>query len=672
MAETTTTTEEVIVGEKETDLQFFNKRLDQLKLHRQSTFHGIKLDKIYKDADKDYQLNRLGDFNTQGNPYKGLNLREQLPRFDLNRNDWQSENTDAAVYAKIQTAMSLMFDRNLVPTLTAGSKKFTATTEFAKAVLMDSQAKEDFKEKIKIFMFNTMKYGTGFGRTFIKETECEYRDIVSIDKVTGKREYKNIEKTKKQVYFKPLNNFNVFIDDCALPNQYDTMNDWFWRELYSDEALMAEFGETQKIKDALVKKPDAGATEANEDKDRLPTPKNEVWFMENRERDLQMVVCNGVEIYNEILPSHKKLSLVYAIWNLRSDLTIHGCGLPEIMRQDKMMLDKIRNMSMDQLALSIYKMFFYDGTIDAEDTDLQIKPGLGQRVIDPSKIKWLEVPGPGQESINREEMLRRDMDVSTGVNKEMSGVNSVGRDIKALGMLQAKEAGLAKLKTGLDNVLWALSKEAELRWDLIQELNMTPESVEKMLDPKVIQEYLDEIGHNAQLFHHDAGEGAVYALRYPEIRANIKMNDQGVYGPSQQEDFFHVTPESIRWRGDITFTADAILASNKELNRQMKLDMINLLLPLLSQDPALMKKPAMEMLELYDETPEDWLPDSWLQAQAPTPAQPPTPEQPVQQPPEPGLSAPTQVPPESLGQGESSLANKMLGFLHPNPQGPTA
>ncbi len=647
------------------ELAFFNERFAQLKRAR-TNVNGVNMEKVYRDADKDYELNRLGDFRREGNPYKGLNLREQLPRFDLNKTDWQSENTDAATFAKIQTALSLMFDRNPVPVLKAGSKKFVATTEIAKSIIEDSQLKEDFKEKLKIYVFNGSKYGTGFARTYIKETRCEYEDLVAVNPITGDKKWEKRKKVKRKIYFEPLNNFNVWTDDGALPNQYDTLNDWAWRKLYDDDSLIEEFGTKEmlaKVKEAIGKKSSGGAVTANEDEDRLPEPKNEVLFYENIKRDMVLVIANGVKVFSGKLPAHKRLSLVYAIWNLRSDLTIHGIGIPEIMRQDKNLLDKMRNMSIDQLVLSIYKMFFYDGTLDAEDTDLTIRPGAGQKVIDPSKLKWLEVPGPGQESINREEMLRRDMDVSTGINKELAGAVQSGGDIRALALLQAKEAGLSKIKVALDNILWAISKEAELRWDLIQEMNMTPMEVNKLLDPGDVRAYLDEIEGNKQLYFHDQEEGAVYALKFPEIRAKVKLGEDGVYSKSNEEQFFTITPELIRWRGDITFTAESILVSNKELDKQMKLDMSNMLIPMLAQDPAVMLKPARMILEIYNEDPENWLPDQWLrpnpeavpqpmdgEAPAPTAEMPTMPEAET-------MIAPTDTVP---GEGTTNAVDKLM------------
>lgn len=366
------------------------------------------------------------------------------------------------------------------------------------------------------------------------------------------------------------------------------------------------------------------------------------------------VVSNGKKIYKGKLPTHKELSLINVFWNMRNDLSIYGCGICEIMRQDKNLLDKIRNMSVDQLVLSIYKMFFYDGTLNSEDAQIKLKPGRGIRVLDPSKVKWLEVPSGGAEAYSREALLRENIEESTGISKALTGVLNSDPNVKALALQQAKESALAKLRSPLDNILSALAREARIRWSLIQELNMFPEEVHKLYDPEEISAYLEEINHNAELFYHDPTEGAVYALKYPEIAANLTVDKNGVYKASQERAFFNVTPDMIRWDGEITFSAEAILVVNKELQKQMDLDMANLLIPLFSGDPNLLLKPAKQILKIYGKDEADWLPDAWLHPSQFAPqAQPIGPG---------GMGPQSEVQPTDQGQNPQTQPNQVPGL----------
>lgn len=608
------------VDNKDAETKFFEKRKKQLMDFRRNAF-GINVEDLMRQADRDYELRPLTNRRDQT---RGLNLRETTSRVNIRTDDWQSDNSDAVTFSKIQTALSLLFDRNPGSVLSPKSKRFVATTELAKAIFEDSQYKEKFKDKLKVFVLNQAKYGFAFGRTIIKETERTFEDLVAINPVTGEKKYEKVEQVERRVNFKSLNPWNVWVDDRARPYEDDSVNDWMWREVYTDDALREEFGTTKDVEESIKARTGSklniidseGTDPHNRSADDHRDDLNEVFFYENKSKDMVLVFSNGKKIHSCKLPVHKKLSLVTALWNMRNDLTIYGVGIPEILRQDKNLLDKIRNMNVDQLVLSIYKMFFYDGTLDSEDSSIRVRPGVGQRVLDPAKLRWLEVPTGGQEATQREEMLRANMEESTGINKSMAGtvVNDPG--VKALALQQAKEAALAKLKTPLDNIIIALEHEASLRWALIQELNMLPTEVEKLVDPKKVEAYLDEIEHNQDLFFYDEKEAVTYALHYPEISAKIKKAEDGTYKASEDKMFFHVTPDMVRWQGDINFTAESILVVNKELQKQMDLDMANLLIPLLVQDPAVMLKPAKQILKIYGKEAEDWLPDAWLRPEA--------------------------------------------------------
>jgi len=62
--------------------------------------------------------------------------------------------------------------------------------------------------------------------------------------------------------------------------------------------------------------------------------------------------------------------------------------------------------------LSIYKTYFYDGT-NEEDGVLVLQPGRGQQVLDPSKVKFLEVPGNSAEIYKKQELIEQKIDANT-------------------------------------------------------------------------------------------------------------------------------------------------------------------------------------------------------------------------------------------------------------------
>jgi len=50
-----------------------------------------------------------------------------------------------------------------------------------------------------------------------------------------------------------------------------------------------------------------------------------------------------------------------------------------------------------------------------------------------------------------------------------------------------------------------------------------------------------------------------------------------------------------------------------ELEKQRKLELFNILIPILPGDPSLFAKPVKQILSINDEDLEDWLPDAWIQ-----------------------------------------------------------
>ncbi len=619
---------------------FFKQRKSELKNYRQAET-GLNIEHLWRLADSDYKLTPLSQKKRKRS--SGENLREpqaylQARKVNLDSTSWQSDNSDAVVFSKIQTAISVLFDRNPEAILNPGSEKFVHLTEVAKTIFSKSQHDEDFKDKMKLFVFNLAKYGYAPAKTSIKETYREFEELVSYDPISGKKDYEKKKTVTRKLFFEPLNNWNVWIDENAKPYQWDTINDWMYRKLYSSEQLKAEFGDTQKVNDALSSgsKDLMVLTNQAEDDTKQPFTRsdmNEVFFYENYRKDLVIVEANGIVIYEDKLPVHKKLSLSLASWNIRDDQSIYGIGLPEIIRQDKYLLDKIRNMTVDQLVLSIYKMFFYDGANNSQDSDIKIQPGKGQRILDPSKLKWLDVPSAGREAVEREEMLRANIDESSGITKALGGGLSMDPNLKALALQQSKEASLAKLKTPLDNILFMLRHEAILRWDLIQELNMFPTEAKLLVNPNEVEAYLQEIKSNPEMYHLDPKTNAFYALRYPKIAAHLDLDENGSFVKSETRNFFHVTPSMIRWDGEITFTAESVLVMNKELQRQMDLDMANLIIPLLAGDPKIMMKPVKQILKIYGKDPNEWIPESWLNPTPtevppiqPTPGEPQNPE----------------------------------------------
>ena len=80
----------------------------------------------------------------------------------------------------------------------------------------------------------------------------------------------------------------------------------------------------------------------------------EIYFYENQFDDWFIVEINGVMVAWEPLPQNsKRLSGLWGYWNLRSAETIYGVGIVEMMEKDEQLIDRINNLTLRQLLITI-------------------------------------------------------------------------------------------------------------------------------------------------------------------------------------------------------------------------------------------------------------------------------------------------------------------------------
>uniref|UniRef100_A0A7V3N5V9 Portal protein n=1 Tax=candidate division CPR3 bacterium TaxID=2268181 RepID=A0A7V3N5V9_UNCC3 len=635
------------------DFNFVKKRIEQLKEARRDIY-GINLEKIWAEADRDYIPHRLrtkgkrviatdeekgwrGTWTTLGEP-----------------GDWQSDIAQPNPYIKIQTALAILIDRNPTGVFLPGSKRYQATTNLMKQLYQRSWETAKSKQQLKLFVFNLAKYGWAIGRTYPLRIVRKIKNLIEYNQEKPEQstwEEKEIVEYN-DIFRENLDPWNAWIDDMAKPNNPFSLRDWCWRKVYPWDVAEEEFG---KYKNWKYVQPGGIVTEKvigpkGPEKKFKETKLVEVYFYENRIKDLFMVIANNVPIIIEPLSvsdaqGNKKLSCWQGYWNLRHAECPYGIGVYEAIRYDQAMLDRIRNMTLDQLTLSIYKMFFYRGTERLTETgEIEIKPGTGKQVLDPKNIQWLEVPPPGADAWNGIAMLKKDVDDVSGITEPLMGTIT-GKT--AFEIAQAKEAALKRLKTPLDNICDALEQEAYITISLIQLIYSIPETY-KIADPNLIDAYLKEIQSDPELYERDE-EGNFVAKIYPEIPLNLEEDEKGNLTETAETRFFRIKPRFLKWEGIIHVDPQTILTPSKQLDKALELEMYNILIPLLTNPPELYSKVAKNIVKLYDKDPKDILPDSWLEEALPQPVLPQQAESmpfPIE-----GLLPPTQ--PETLQTTEA-------------------
>lgn len=618
------TFDETSLSEQEkNDFEFVKRRITDLQAFRQETQNGIQIEKIWQEADRDYVPHRLSGLTGRSGLGKKILEQDETKGWrgtsvvvKVGQQDWQSDIAQPNPYIKIQTALAILIDQNPSGVFSAASKKYKATTELMRQLYQRSWERAKSKQQLKLFTFNLAKYGWSCARTYPLRIARTVKQLTDYnEEEPDKSVYKEKEVVEyNDIFRENLDPWNVWIDDMAEPNNQWTLRDWCYRKVYPMDIFKEEFG-AWKNADFVQS---GGTTtdkidEQKSDKQYKEKDLVEVYFYENRIKDLFLVIANNVPVVISPLPvadgsGNKKLSLWQAYWTLRSPKSPYGIGIHEAMRFEQALLDRIRNMSIDQLTLSIYKMFFYTGTSSLTETgDIKVQPGVGKQTLDPKNINWLEVPGPGKDALEWLAVFKKDVEDVSGITPPLVG-EITGKT--AFEIAQAKESALRRLKTPLENITDALDTEAYITISLIQLLYSIPETY-KIADPALIEDYLKEIGSDPALYERDE-EGNFVAKVFPEFSLNLEEDEDHNLIESSDTQFFRVKPKFLKWEGVVNVKSQSILTPSKQIDKALELEMWNILIPLMAQPPQIYAKAAKAIIKLYDKDPRDILPQIWL------------------------------------------------------------
>jgi hypothetical protein len=646
------------------EITFLDTRVQDLKEFRKKKLIGLdrSIEEVWKDADNEYQPHELS-FN-RGDRKRietddELGLRGRLVKVGSD-SEWQSNEASPSFYVKVNTALSILVDQNPEAVFIPSGSKYEANTKLAYANWKNSWEVSGAKQQIKNFIFNLAKYGTGFGRTYPK--------IIKMEKKVLKEYYEDTpekNKTEKKTITKfndlcreALNPWQVWISEMARPGDYFSMDDWYYEKDYSWDSFQQQFDKYANSK--AVKK---GAHETDEESQEKNKDTVTVGFYENQVTDkfVIWVPSQKIILYSSPLPNDDgMLSLWFAPWSMRDDRILYGIGLYEILKQDTILYDKLFNMTMDQLVLSIYKMFFYSGTNSlGENGRMVISPGAGEQVIDPKSITFLDVPPPGQEAWKGLQFIQDRQDTNSGVPQQLSGKFSG----KTLGQdMEAKATALERMKTPLDYICDALQQEAYISISWQKQILSIPEILEYQtmedlgaalkemgLQDKQIQTYLqDEASQNpnTELLEQEASEEMTtdefgnetqvppkkFANVYPEASMNLEKDESGELIESEKNRFYRfgvdLPIKSLDWKGVVRIKPQSVLAPSKELEKRLKLDLFNLVYPAIQamlgapmSIPILMK-PIKQILKAYDEDSKEWFDEEALAQMQQAAAQP--------------------------------------------------
>lgn len=642
---------------------------------------GLGLEQRWREADEEYIPHEL-DFGTTRKRFEtdqdsGLRSR-MVPVGDATQ-QWRNAASAPTLLAKIQTAVSIIIDQQPEAELVALLKKYSATTELAYALWKRNWQISDAKEKLKIVVFDLIKYGWKPQRTYPRKVQYDKNVLTYID---AENPDNNRFEAKNLVWYndidrQPLNVYKTWIDELATPYDPYSRNEVYFELDFSYDAAEIEYGmygNFQYVKrDSFFERTDAPKKNNRNEMDKQQRKRKDVvtmGFFESRHKDLYVIkaVKDDIVIYMGPLPNDDGyISVTDTFWIMRKSDSPYGISLWEIIRQDKQLYDKMKNMTMDQLVLSIMKFGFFTGTNPAvSDGMIQIVPGQARQLTTSSgsakdAVSWMEIPGPGKDSWTGLEYQSKEMDTNSGIVPTLEG-EVTGKTLGEI--LHAKEAALKRIKVPVENIAWLVEQDAYLTLSWMSQVYATP-TVEEFASISDVQDFNKEnqINH-MQLFgtvQKDGTIAAPFEAHYlPQLALHLE-DSEGQLVKSKDSKFYQVgtdiKPNQLRWQGIFKVLPRSIVDASQTLIKAMKMEIFNMLVPLLGQPKELAAKPAAQILKVNEEDPADWLPDDWIDflKNGPQPPQPPapgTPGTPGGAPPTPGApgapntgAAPAGAPP---------------------------
>lgn len=628
---------------------------------------GLGLESRWREADEEYIPHEL-DFGTTRKRFEtdqdtGLRSR-MVPVGDVTQ-QWRQASSAPTLLAKIQTAVSIIVDQQPEAELVALVKKYQATTDLAYALWKRNWQVTEAKEKLKLVIFDLIKYGWAVQRTYPRKVEYDKR-VLDSKHLTDPEQ--DTYKDKKVMWFNDvdrqrLDPYRTWIDELSTPYDPYSTNEAYYEMDFSYDAASVEFAQypnwqyvkrdSEYIRDDGSKKTNR-ASQGEENKGRKDVVT--VGFFQSRTKDMYGIFIpkDGIVLYLSPLPNDDGyLDVTHTMWILRKSGLPYGVSLWEVIRQNKALYDKMKNMGMDQLVLSIMKFGFFSGTNTAVgDGVIEVVPGQARQLTSSTgkpEVDWMEIPGPGADFWKGIQAIQDMMDDESGITPTMEG-DVTGKTLGEI--LHAKEAALKRLKVPVDNIAWLIEQDAYLTLSWMSQLYAIP-TIMEFADEEELSAYEaeEQMTHTALFgFKQDDNSftGPYQAHFLPQLALHLE-DSEGKMVQSKDSKFYQVgidiQPNQLKWKGIFKVLPRSIIDTSQELVKALKMEMFNMLVPLLQFPPELAARPAQQILKVNEEDPKDWLPDSFIQFLEGAPAAP------AGGPAGPGAPAPAGGAPAPMGGG---------------------
>ena len=637
--------------DKEAELvKFIEKRIETLKKTKTDILGGFDFEELMKAADKEYLPNNLIQKDTGKNntiyiqdEETGLRGASKIVNLDtMKSGNWRSNLSEPTLFVKIQTALSILIDQNPEATFKGTCERYEGRSKVAKATWKRNWELNNSIEVLKLFVFDLAKYGFAVGHTLPRILKREKEILQTVDTENPENNtYKKETITEfNDIYREKLDPYRTWLDDKANLTDPFSVNDWYYEKDYALDEFLEEFGiykNSETVKAGTLK--EEGNSEGSSINAATKTRKDmvTVGFYENKKKDLYTIYIpdQKIPLYYSPLPNDDgKLTLWYTYWLERDPRTIYGIGLYELLKNNKVMYDRLKNMTIDQLVMAIYPMLFYSGTPKAGEGEITLSPNKIVQKLPGSTVEQVRISYDprGWEGVQK---LKEDADEVTGVTPTLQG--DVGG--KTLGeILHAKDAALKRLNIPMMNIAKAIEQDAYITLSWANQIYSIPE-VKQFLNQSEMDAFQKENELVADNVKAIGDAGKLEAQYYPKLDLGLDEDKEGYLVESPERRFFQLGNGegqlpigSLKWEGKIQIKAMSIISPNPEIERQRKLELFNVISPVVYQMSSLMNQhvdpktgavytpegglevaldlynPCKQILDIQDEKPEKWLP----------------------------------------------------------------
>ena len=526
-------------------LDFVFERVQKMRQKRD------KLENDWNQADKQYQM-----------------FRDARPK-----EDWRSNLKLPMTFSIVETALSEMIDQSPGWRYLPREDGDIYNADKLEKITQYTWEKGNGGVELISFMKDALIYGTSIGEEYYRQDQVFKKEMADFDLEKFKpTDWKKTRETGyDDCYFESIPIWDFYIDPRA--TSFDNAMDCLKKVRTSKDDFLFRYRRYPNAKKVVS----GGATELYVSKWFDPTEvfgedEVECWHYYNRQKDLYLVIANGILLTPPDNPNpykHKDFPFIRGV-DVILPHSFYGMGEPKVVECLDDELNTLRNMRLDTAHLNINTSFIVDDRLEMDDSDFVSRPhGVYRGPV--GSIAPVPNKPINSEAYKEEELLKDDFIRATGIDPRLQSLGGKGDTATEVSIL--KEASLKRVRMKLRLLeKIALHRLARLRISNIKQFYSIPR-VTRIIgangEPQEIQQF-KSYGYNDE--------------------------QTGMYKTEQ------TLPEDLTGEYDIIVVPGSTLPISKAMEAQKS---VNLFDRLKGHPDVNQRKLAEDLIRVHDKEPKD-------------------------------------------------------------------